>query len=143
VDPLAFALAIAVSVLGGAIVGWFGHIFAQDRSSNERRIVDATERIDRCSAMVAARVAYAAAWHRGDTSWHALKKERLALERRQPNDVPDIVLGGTEEWAEYLETEKLLRHDTTTSREQRATQIEASGAAVLRMFSGMRATVRA
>jgi hypothetical protein len=137
VDPLGFVFTIAASILGGAIVGWFAHVYALDRSSDERRITDSTERIDRCSAMVAARVAYAAEWHRGG-QWQPLKSERMTLERRHPTDVPAIVVGGTEEWEHYLAIETGLRHDKTTPPGDRARQIEKAGAAVLRLLATMR-----
>ena len=141
-DPIGFVLTIAASVLGGAIVGWFAHVYALDRSSDDRRIIDATERIDRCSAMVAARVAYAAAWHRGGR-WQPLKEERLTLERRHPTDVPAIVVSGTEEWEQYVATETSLRHDKTTPPNERAKRIEDAGASVLGLLATMRATLRA
>lgn len=140
-DAAAFVLGIASGVLIGGLVGWFGHIFALDRSATERRIADATERIDRCSAMVAARVAYAAMWHRGGR-WQPLKEERLTLERRHPLDVPAVVIGGTEEWEHYLAVERRLRHDTATSPEERAKQIEDAGAPALRLLLKLRAKAR-
>ena len=141
-DPATtFALGIASGVLVGAIGGWMAHVFALDRSADERRVADATERIDRCSAMVAARVAYAAMWHRGGR-WQPLKDERLNLERRNPLDVPAIVLDGTQEWEHYVETERRLRHDTVTPREDRAKEIEAAGKGALALLATLRAKVR-
>ena len=109
---------------------------------DERRITDATEQIDRCSAIVAARVAYAAMWHRGGR-WQLLKEERLALERRHPLDMPPTVLEGVEVWDGYAETEKRLRYDTATPREDRAKEIERAGAAVLLHLGTMRKDLRA
>ena len=111
-------------------------------AADERRIADATEQIDRCSAMVAARVAYAAMWHRGGR-WQPLKEERLALERRYPLDVPPTVLEGVDVWDAYVDTEKRLRHDTATPREDRAKEIERAGATVLRHLGTMRKNLRA
>jgi uncharacterized protein (TIGR02391 family) len=111
-------------------------------AADERRIADATEQIDRCSAMVAARVAYAAMWHRGGR-WQPLKEERLALERRHPLDLPPTVLEGMPAWDAYVETEKRLRHDTVTPREDRAKEIERAGAVVLRLLGTTRSNLRA
>lgn len=141
-DPaVTFAIGIASGVIVGAIGGWMAHVFALDRSANERRIADATERVDRCSEMVAARIAYAAAWHRGER-WQPLKGERLTLERRHPLDVPAIVLDGAREWENYIDTERRLRHDTVTPAEARAQGIESAGADALALLAKLQTSIR-
>ncbi len=88
----------------------------REDSATEGRVASAVARIDLCTEMAQARFVYAASWHRnGD--WRPLKAERLRLEGLHPMEKPENMLAGTDEWEAYLATERVLRHDTTTPRE--------------------------
>jgi hypothetical protein len=149
-------LSLLAGVVGGLIVGaiggWFGHRLTLQRSSSERRIQDSTERIDRTRDMVAARRAYAAAWHHQSSDWHALRAKRDELEVNYPLDLPANVLGGTDAWEAYVTIEKHMldvarqaqkeHRDDPADRNLRAKEIEDAGDVVLRDIEDRRSKLR-
>jgi hypothetical protein len=102
------------------------------------------ERLDRSLQMFAARIAYVEAWHKGST-FRQLKARREELERAHPDDMPEVLLDGTPEWREYLETERRVLAEARARPQpstpvERVREIERAAAAVNALFNRRRRT---
>jgi hypothetical protein len=142
-DPLTFLLGLA----SGLVVGWFGHRLSIARSKAERRIEDETARIEHCAEIFAARVAYVVAWHRKDSKTRELKARREDLERRYPQEKPEVFLEGTLEWDQYKATEHEMVTDArekppTILWSDRIRRIDDAAVGVHRVLNDRRRTAR-
>jgi hypothetical protein len=110
------------------------------RSPNETSARE--QQLDRTAAMFEARIAYVIAWHRKAGNWRALKKARMDLEAQHPQDMPDVVLADSQEWQDYIATEKRVLAEVRASHprsfEERAQEVETAAGKVDRLIDAIR-----
>lgn len=143
-DPLPWALTVAGGILAGIVVGWFGHILAQQRSSDDRQVTDATDAIDKCADIFEARVEYARSRIRftGDMGRKKAAFDRLSA--RHPSAVPERILEGRPQWNAYVETEQnmLDQHPDPHITRERLIALNNAAAPVLALIESERNTAR-
>jgi len=133
-----FLLGIATAGVAALI----NHFLAKNRARAERREVSDVELLDRCAEVFNARVKYVIAYNTKAPDYLRLRGEYHDIKRRYRWADPEVILLGTEEWADWMTAERDARQRTDLPLRDRIKAVEQASYPVLDALAARRSRVR-
>jgi hypothetical protein len=134
-----------LSFLFGVVLGILAHRLTVGRSRQERRIADATERIDRCLDIFNAQVNRAVAYNLGDSGRARVINAHKELLKRYPWAAPDKLLGDSAAYRHYNEVQHQAGLDVKArvgSGPERVSRLEEAAEPVVEELLALRERAR-